>query len=47
MVESLLADRSRREAMLAAGGRLRRPNAAAEAARMIALVAESRKEIVA
>ncbi|MGA9944661.1 MAG: glycosyltransferase [Candidatus Cybelea sp.] len=46
-VESLLADPLRREEMVTAARRLGRPNAAIDAARMIAGLAESRKEIVA
>ncbi len=46
-VEAVLADRTRRERMLAAARRLGRPNAAAEAAAMIARLVQSRKEIVA
>jgi processive 1,2-diacylglycerol beta-glucosyltransferase len=43
----LLADAGCRAQMIAAAGRLGRPNAAGEAAAMIARLAESRKEIVA
>lgn len=46
-VEAMLADRTARERMLAAARRLGRPNAAAEAAAMIARLVQSRKEIVA
>jgi processive 1,2-diacylglycerol beta-glucosyltransferase len=46
-VEGLLADRSRRERMIAAAGRFGRPNAAREAAAMIAHLVSIRKEIVA
>ena len=46
VVETLLADRTRRERMLAAARRLGRPNAAEEAAAMIAHLVQ-RKEVVA
>jgi processive 1,2-diacylglycerol beta-glucosyltransferase len=46
-VDALLADRSRRERMIAAAARIARPNAAAQAAAMIARLVESRKAVVA
>jgi len=46
-VESLLTDDSRRERMVAAGGRLGRANAAGEAAALIARLVHSPKEVVA
>ena len=47
LVETLLRDRKRRERAIAAAGRMGRPNAAAEAAAMIAGMVELRKEVVA
>lgn len=47
LVETLLRDRTRRERVMAAAGRIGRPNAAAEAAAMIAGMVELRKEVVA
>jgi len=46
-VESLLADRSRRERMISAARRFGRANAAGEAALMIAGLVQSRNEVVA
>jgi processive 1,2-diacylglycerol beta-glucosyltransferase len=46
-LETILTDRNRRERMVAAARRLGRPNAAGEAASMIARLIESRKEVVA
>jgi processive 1,2-diacylglycerol beta-glucosyltransferase len=47
IVEALLGDSARRERMIAAARRLGCPNAAGEAAAMIARLVESRKEVVA
>lgn len=47
IVEALLRDRKRRERAIAAAQRMGRPNAAAEAAAMIAGMVELRKEVVA
>lgn len=47
LVETLLRDRTRRERAMAAARRIGRPNAAAEAAAMIAGMVELRKEVVA
>lgn len=46
-VETLLADRARREGMVAAAARLARPNAASEAAAMIARLVQFGKAVVA
>lgn len=46
-LDAVLLERERRERLVAAGGRLRRPNAAGEAASMIARLVRLRKEIVA
>jgi processive 1,2-diacylglycerol beta-glucosyltransferase len=46
-VQALRADRARRERMIAAAARIARPNAAGEAAAMIARLVRVRKEVVA
>jgi processive 1,2-diacylglycerol beta-glucosyltransferase len=47
IMETLLADRTQRERMIAAGRRVARPNAAGDAAAMIARLVQLRKEVVA
>jgi processive 1,2-diacylglycerol beta-glucosyltransferase len=46
-LDAVLLDADRRAGLIAAGRRLRRPDAAGEAASMIARLVKSRKEIVA
>jgi processive 1,2-diacylglycerol beta-glucosyltransferase len=46
-LEAVLTDRGRRERMVAAARRLGRPNAAGEAAAMIARLIDLRREVVA
>lgn len=47
MLEAVLGDRARKEKMIAAARRLARPNAAGDAASMIARLAQMQKEVVA
>ena len=47
MLEAIFGDKERQEKMIAAARRLARPNAASEAASMIARLVQTDKEVVA